>query len=175
MRMLLDLGAVDETAVFDALISVLSSKVASPLAVQSALYRHSKRGRHGVTALRTALERWMDEELPPDSMLEALMAEFITTQGLPPVTFHALVEGFEVDFLIRDTRIVLEADGWSTHGLHRDQFEFDRIRDAVLSASGYVVIHFTWRQLRNEPAAVAGRIRKVIEQWYPEVLARATE
>jgi very-short-patch-repair endonuclease len=174
LRMLLDLGAVAEDAVFDALISVMSSKVVSPAAVRSAILRHSKKGRHGITALRSAFERWADEELPPDSMLEALVVEFLRAHRLPPVRFHANVEGFEVDFLFVDTSVVLEADGWSTHGLQRDQFEFDRERDQILTMAGYTVIHFTWHQLRSKPVPLAGRIRATLEQRAPHVIARAT-
>jgi len=174
LRMLLDLGAVDEGAVYDALISVLSSKVVSPPAVRNALMRHSQKGRHGITALRTAFERWADDELPPDSKLEALVAVFVVEHRLPPVRFHAAVEGFEVDFQFIGTPVLLEADGWATHGLDRDQFEFDRVRDAILTAAGYSVIHFTWAHLRDRPSELATRIRKVLERRAPEVLAGTT-
>jgi len=172
--MLLDLGAVDERGVYDALISVLSSKVVSPSAVKSAILRHSKRGRHGITALRSAFERWADEELPPDSMLEALVVEFLRAQQLPPVQFHARVEGFEVDFLFVDSTVILEADGWTTHGLQRDQFEFDRERDQILTMAGYTVIHFTWQQLRSTPIALASRIRTTLRRRASHLVAFAS-
>ena len=171
MRMLLDLGAVDEAAVYDAFISVLSSKVVSPAAVRSAIARHAKKGRHGVVALRSAYERWADEELPPDSELEGLVADFLSTHRLPPTTFHAIVEGFEVDFLFAGTTVILESDGWSTHGLLRDQFEFDRDRDQILIAAGYSVIHFTKRQLVADPVNLAERIRATLRRLAPHVVA----
>jgi very-short-patch-repair endonuclease len=162
MRMLLDLGAVDPDSVYDAMVAVMAAKAASPAAIRSALVRHAKQGRHGVTALRQALEQWLGEELPPDSELEVVMAKFVVEHRLPAVAFHARVEGFEVDFLVEGTRVVLECDGWGTHGLDRDQFEFDRIRDAVLVAAGFTVVHVTWRQLQQTPLAVADRIRRVL-------------
>jgi very-short-patch-repair endonuclease len=166
MRMLLDLGAVDPPAVFDAMIAVMSAKFVSPTAIRAALQRHARRGRHGTVALRTALERWADEELPPDSDLEAAMVTLAAAHGLPPVQFHAIVEGFEVDFLVVDTKVIIECDGWATHGLDRDQFEFDRVRDAVLTAAGYLMVHTTWRQITSTPHAAAARIRAVVEQWH---------
>lgn len=169
MRMLLDLGAVDPDAVYDALIEILSSKVASPASVRRTMIRHAKRGRHGVTPLRNALERWLGDELPPDSALEAKMAELIARHRLPPVTFHAIVMGYEVDFLVEGTNIVLECDGWATHGLDRDQFEFDRARNGELTAAGYVVIHFTWRMLTTDSEAVAARIVDNVRRWAPHV------
>jgi very-short-patch-repair endonuclease len=172
MRMLLDLGAVDEAGVYPALITVLSSKVASPKAIRGALARHARKGRHGVTALRNAIEQWLSEELPPDSELEALMAALVARHHLPPVAFHAVVEGFEVDFLVVGTPVIIECDGWASHGLDRDQFEYDRIRNTELTAAGYVFAHVTWRQLQADPAAAAARIVAVIRRWSPDALAR---
>lgn len=174
MRMLLDLGAVDEPSVYDALIAVMSAKVASPAAIRSALVRHARQGRHGVTALRSALERWIDEELPPDSELEDRMAALVREQRLPRVVFHPVVQGYEVDFIIAGTRIIIECDGWKTHGLDRDQFEFDRIRNVDLTAAGYVIVHITWRRLRAQPEKVAEQLWRVLREWAPEAIAAAS-
>ncbi|MDO8390467.1 MAG: type IV toxin-antitoxin system AbiEi family antitoxin domain-containing protein [Actinomycetota bacterium] len=177
MRMLLDLGAVDPGAVADAMIQVMTAKVASPAAIRSALYRHARQGRTGITALRVALQEWLDDELPPDSELERVMARVLRQYRLPPVTFHARAAGFEVDFLVTGSTIVIECDGWGSHGLNRNQFEFDRLRDADLTAAGYTVVHVTWAQLRDDPAAAALRLRRVIQRWAPQLLAttNATE
>lgn len=165
MRMLLDLGALDEGAVHAAMITVMSSKVASPAAIRAALQRHARSGRSGITPLRMALEAWIGEDLPPDSLLEARMAALITTYGLPPVEFHAIVATYEVDFLVIGTLVILECDGWGAHGLDRDQFEFDRIRNGELLAAGYMTTHFTWRMLTRDPDQVADRIRRVLTRW----------
>jgi very-short-patch-repair endonuclease len=164
-RMLLDLGAVDERAVDEAMIAILVSKVVSPKGIREALTRHSISGRSGVTPLRLALSRWLGDELPPDSLLESRMSTLILDHKLPPVQFHAIVGGYEVDFLIVGTRVVLECDGWGSHGLDRDQFEFDRARDADLLAQGFIPVHFTWRALTSSPQEVAERIRRALAQW----------
>ena len=164
-RMLVDLGAVDEGSVDAAMIAILVSKVVSPVGIRAALARHSIRGRSGITPLRLALDRWVGDELPPDSLLESRMSTLIADYDLPPVQFHAVVGGYEVDFLVIGTRIVLECDGWGTHGLDRDQFEFDRLRDADLTADGYITVHFTWRALTTSPQKVADRIRGVLARW----------
>jgi very-short-patch-repair endonuclease len=170
LRMLLDLGAVDPDAVPTAMVSLMVAKVASPAAIRSTLSRHAERGRHGITALRRALEEWLDDELPPDSQLEATMARAITRHRLPAMQFHAMVCGFEVDFLVIGTNVVIECDGWASHGLQRDQFEFDRIRGNKLAAAGFVVLHITWRRLRNESAAVAEEILDVVRREAPQAL-----
>lgn len=174
MRMLLDLGAVDEGAVGDALQQVVASRVVSPKAVYAFLIRHAKQGRHGVTALRTALEDLLIDGRPSDTELEQRMAVLLREHGLPRAEFHAVVEGFEVDFHIVGSRLIIECDGWATHGLDRDQFEFDRYRTGELVAGGYVVIGCTWRQVVDQPEKVARRIRRAIETWAPELLAHAT-
>ncbi len=165
LRMLLDLGAVDPGAVEGAMIDLLSARVVSPAALRSTLYRHARKGRNGVTAYRQAIESWMNDELPPDSMLEAEMNRVIRRHRLPPMQFHAIVIGFEVDFLVVGTNIVLECDRWAEHGLNRDQFEFDRMRNGELVAAGYVIVPFTWRMLTKESATVADRVRRAVDHW----------
>ncbi|MGB8858355.1 MAG: DUF559 domain-containing protein, partial [Ilumatobacteraceae bacterium] len=174
MRMLLNLGAVDPGAVEAAMIAVMSSRVASPAAIRAVLFRHAKRGRHGVTALRTALESWLDDELPPDSELEAAMNRLVVDHRLPPVQFHAIVVGFEVDFLVTGSNVVIECDGWGSHGLNRDQFEFDRIRNSEVVAAGFAIVHVTWKQLHTDPRAAAERIRNVVTRWAPHLFERAS-
>ena len=171
LRMLLDLGAVDPYGVPAAVDRVVRSRLASPTTIWRYLERHRKPGRSGVRALRAALEPWHIDGHDADSALESLMAATVTRFRLPPMEFHAIVEGFEVDFLVVGTSIVIECDGHESHGLDRDQFEFDRIRDAVLSAAGYVVVHVTWRQLERQPSAAARRIADVIRRWAPHLPA----
>jgi very-short-patch-repair endonuclease len=105
-----------------------------------------------------------------DSDLEALMAEILDTFGLPKAEFHALVGGFEVDFWITDSNVVIECDGWSAHGLDHDQFEFDKVRDADLLAKGVITQRVTWRQMVRSPRSVARRIEATLAEWSPHVL-----
>lgn len=170
MRMLLDLGAVDAAAVLPAMEALLSTRVVSVKAVYSFLVRHAKRGRHGVSALRVALEELMITDRPSDSDLERVFARLLADHGLPPAEFHAVVEGFEVDFLITGTRIIIECEGWVSHGLDREQFEFDRMRAAVLAAAGYVIVPVTWRAANDTPATVAKRLGDVVRRWAPELI-----
>lgn len=174
MRMLIDLGAVDPGAVEAAMIAVMSSKAASPTAIRAALERHARQGRHGISALRVALESCLDDELPPDSVLEAAMSTLVTAHRLPAMQFHAVVIGYEVDFLVAGSNIIIECDGWSTHGLDRNQFEFDRVRNGDLTAAGHHLLQLTWHRLRYEPRQAADQIRSVIRRWAPQLLATAS-
>ena len=90
--------------------------------------------------------------------------------ALPPAEFHPVIAGYEVDFRIIDSPIVLECDGWSTHGLDKIQFDKDRVRDAELSALGYVVLRFTYRAIVKRPGKEAERIRRNLVRWAPHLL-----
>ncbi|HEX4983296.1 MAG TPA: DUF559 domain-containing protein, partial [Ilumatobacteraceae bacterium] len=119
----------------------------------------------GTTALRRALRDWPLQGRPADSELEIRMAKLLAEHDLPPATFHARLAGFEVDFLVDGTPVVLECDGWDHHGRTREQFERDRERDLILGAAGYVVFHFTWRQVTRRAPWTAERIRQLVERW----------
>jgi hypothetical protein len=173
LRTLVDLGAVDPSGVDAALLRFVVGGFVTPRAVRAALVRHSQHGRHGVVALREALDRWSLDDKPADSDLESLMGEILVTFGLPPAEFHATVCGYEVDFLIIGTNVVVECDGWTIHGADHDQFEFDRVRDAELLANGFITLRVTWRQMVRSPRAVARRIDQTLAQWSPDVLTTA--
>jgi very-short-patch-repair endonuclease len=170
LRTLVDLGAVDPGGVEAVLVRFVMDGFVTPRAVRAALIRHSQHGRHGIVALREALDRWSIGEKPVDSDLEMLMGDILLTFELPSAEFHAIVGGHEVDFWIVGSRVVIECDGWSSHGVDRDQFEYDRIRDADLLAKGFITLRVTWRQMTRSPRAVARRIESTLLQWSPEVL-----
>ncbi|MEP7202508.1 MAG: hypothetical protein ABI894_07865 [Ilumatobacteraceae bacterium] len=170
LRTLVDLGAVDASGVDAALLRFVVDGYVTPRAVRAALVRHSQHGRHGVVALRQALDRWSLDDKPADSDLEALMGDLLTTFGLPRAEFHAIVHGYEVDFWIVGSNVVIECDGWTAHGADHAQFEFDRIRDADLLAKGVITQRVTWRQMVRTPRAVAARIEATLAEWSPEVL-----
>jgi len=170
LRTLCDLGALDPAAVPGAVGHVVAANLASPAALEAAIRRHSRRGRPGVPALRDALADWVLDGKPVDSVLEPAMRRLLADHDLPPAEFHPVIGGYEVDFRILDSPIVLECDGWTTHGLQRDQFELDRVRDAELGALGFVVLRFTYRAIVRRPRREAERIRRNVLRWAPHLL-----
>jgi very-short-patch-repair endonuclease len=66
---------------------------------------------------------------------------------------NVLIEGFEVDAVWRDARLIVELDGYETHGT-RAAFEKDRDRDRRLTAKGWRTARVTYRDLA-EPADLA--------------------
>lgn len=80
---------------------------------------------------------------------------------LPQPEVNVRVGAYEVDFLWRDERLVVEVDGFAFHSSQRD-FERDRRRDAELAARGLTVIRVTWRQIVDEPEAMLVRIARAL-------------
>ena len=141
---------------------VVAGGLASPRALRTAIDVHARRGRHGVPAFRAALDDWVLDGKPVDSILEPMMMRVLKRFGLPPAQFHAIVAGYEVDFHFPGTPLVLECDGWESHGRNRDQFEFDRVRNSVVTAAGFIVggavrrLRGAWRSGRRRGGRCRG-------------------
>ena len=162
LRTLLDLGAVAPDEVHPLLGHALATRMVNLDAVETALLQHARPGRSGVTALRHALDDWAIDAKPADSVLEIAFRRLVTRFDLPAVEFHPVVEGWEVDFRFVRTRVLVECDGWATHGLQREQFERDRRRDADLTAAGWVVSRHSYRAITRDAATTAQRLQNLI-------------
>jgi very-short-patch-repair endonuclease len=171
LRTLLDLGAVDPHGVHTAVGHAMTTGLASLPAIDAAAAEHAKQGRAGTVSLRDAISDWSIDDKPADSVLESVMARLIHRYSLPPVEFHPLVQGREVDFRVIDTPVILECDGWTYHGLDRNNFERDHDRDVDLIAAGWIVVRFTYRAIVTRPTATANRIRAAIDRWTPATAA----
>ncbi len=167
LRTLVDLGAVAPELVHGALGHVLSARAVSLSAVAHVLVDHGRPGRAGVGPLRRAFDDWAIDGKPAASVLETAFRRLVERYDLPPFDFHAVLEGWEVDFVLRGTNVIIECDGWTTHGLDRRQFERDRRRDDDLAAAGWTVRRFTYRAIVGQPADTARRIRRAVEHSRP--------
>ena len=165
LRTLCDLGAVDRPSVQGALGHALATKMVSLPAMEAALAVHARKGRVGVVALRDAIDAWSIDSRPADSVLEPAMRRLIQRHALPAVEFHPRVAGWEVDFRFVGTPVIVECDGWAYHGLRRDQFERDRVRDAELISLGWIILRFSYRSITGQGPVVARRIRTALDTW----------
>jgi very-short-patch-repair endonuclease len=100
---------------------------------------------------------------PTKSRLERTMIRLCRRYRLPLPEVNVYVGPHEVDFLWRSHRLIVETDGWETHG-DRGSFERDRVRDAELKLIGYDVIRFTYRQVLDRPERVARTLRALLAQ-----------
>jgi hypothetical protein len=118
-------------------------------------------GRHGLRPLRAALEEMNDEPPQTRSDFELDFVRFCADHGLPRPGINVKVEGFEVDALWRERKLIVELD---SYGFHRSRraFESDRERDAALQLADYRVVRITWRRFTRHGAEVAGTIRTLL-------------
>ncbi len=117
--------------------------------------------RPGMAAVRALLAR--GEPAFTRSEAERRFLELMREAELRAPATNVVLRGYEVDFLWRAERLVVEIDGFA---FHRSEaaFERDRQRDAVLAAAGYRVLRVTWRQLTRQRAAVLARVAQALVQ-----------
>ena len=106
-------------------------------------------GRRGRKPLNEVLT---DAVIEPRSRseLESDFLQFCQDRNIPRPIVNTLVEGFEVDMAWPDQRLVIELDGYDTHGTRR-AFEADRRKDATLQLARQRTIRVTHRWLTREP------------------------
>jgi Protein of unknown function (DUF559) len=118
-------------------------------------------GRRGVKTVRMLMATFDPLVLDARSDLELDFLAFARGSGLPAPRVNVLVEGFLVDAVWAEAKLVIEVDSWEYHR-DRSAFESDRARDRKLQLAGYRVIRITHRMLSKEPAAVANAIRSLL-------------
>jgi very-short-patch-repair endonuclease len=91
------------------------------------------------------------------SEAEERMLALIRRAELPIPELNVRIGRYEVDFLWREQKLVVEVDGFRFHS-SRSAFERDRLRDAELAAQGFHVLRVTWRQIVDTPEALVARI-----------------
>jgi len=114
----------------------------------------------GAGALRALLDRATDPALT-HSEAERLLLRLVRRSAVPHPAVNARIGQFEVDFLWREQRLIVEVDGFAFHSGHT-AFQRDRRRGAELTAVGFSVMLVTWRQLVEEPDDVVRRIRAAL-------------
>jgi uncharacterized protein DUF559 len=92
------------------------------------------------------------------SDLETLFLGICAQHQFPTPEVNVKLGDWEVDFLWRSHRLVVETDYWTYHR-GSVAFEDDHARDLDLRAAGYTVLRFTDRQLEEEPQRVVAVLR----------------
>jgi very-short-patch-repair endonuclease len=157
-RTLMDLAATARPRTLErAFADALDRGLTTAADVQGLLDRHP--GRPGTRGLRVILASGTPHLTRPEA--EERFLRLIRRAGIErPETNHR-VAGYEVDFFWPDARVIVEIDGAPYH-TSPGAFERDRRRDSILAARGYQVVRITWRQLVDEPLAVAVRVARVL-------------
>jgi very-short-patch-repair endonuclease len=108
--------------------------------------------RPGAGIVRAYLAREAGPQIT-ESEAERRFLTLVRNAGLPSPRTQQRIEGFRVDAVWPERRLIVELDGLKGHG-HRSAFERDRRRDAILTAKSWRVIHLTWPQLDGQPLYV---------------------
>ena len=117
-------------------------------------------GRRGCRRLAALLDSW-DEPAMTRSEAEELFLSLVRAAELPTPEVNTDWESRERDFRWPQARLIVEIDGWASHG-QRPAFEGDRRRDAQALALGSSTMRITWRQLKYEPLATMVSLAQAI-------------
>jgi len=100
------------------------------------------------------------------SDLETAFLALWCRHHIPTPEVNAKLGRWEVDFLWRTHKVVVEADSWTYHR-GSVAFEDDHARDLDLRAAGYTVLRFTDRQLEEEPERVVADVARALSKEVP--------
>jgi very-short-patch-repair endonuclease len=92
------------------------------------------------------------------SDLESAFLALFADHRIPTPEVNPKIGRYEVDFLWRNEKLIVEADTWTYHR-GSISFEDDHARDLYLRQRGYAIHRFTDRQLESEPERIVADIR----------------
>lgn len=165
-RTLLDLGAVAPALVPAALERCLYKRLVTTAGVWRLMAELGTPGRRGLRPLRRALERRALGDRRPESLLEPMLAAIAVAAGVQfEYQFPVVVEGhrYRLDFAAPQLLLACEADGLEVHGT-REAFDRDLERQNRLVRQGWMLMRYTYTQLRNRRRAVQAEILEATRQ-----------
>jgi very-short-patch-repair endonuclease len=158
-RTLIDLAGASDTATTErALNEARVQKLVTDDQIEAALDRCPLRS--GVGTIRAIMNSEPNAGFTRQEA-ERRLRTIIRDARLPSPVYNVNVCGYEVDAFWTTARLVLEVDGFATHG-HPAAFERDRRKDQDLVAAGYQVLRTTWRQITGEPLVLVARIAQAL-------------
>jgi hypothetical protein len=130
-------------------------------------YRYARRGRPGITRVRSVMEGYGPGFVVPESELEQRTIDLIEFAGLDQPERQVVLSFWEslvgrVDFAYVAERVIIEVDGRLFHG--PDVFESDRERDNAAGLAGWHVLRFTWTMVTERPEYVIATITAALRQ-----------
>jgi len=129
-----------------------------PIPLQGALDRGTH--RRGWTTARVAVRESVTN---PHSEAERLTHRALLGAGISDwrANVELVIAGrkFRPDLVFDDVKLIVEIDGFAYH-CDRGAFERDRSRQNILTAAGWTVLRFTWRQVYENPAGVVAQIEE---------------
>lgn len=163
-RTALDVAGLGERRLVEhALHEIQVKEITDAVSFDELTRRHSR--KRGARLLRQVRASKAPVGIPRNRFERRFLA-FVDEYGLPRPAMNAPLalrgRTFEIDALWRPQQLATELDGREVHDTD-DGFESDRERDRILLAEGWRTTRITWRQLRDEPAAIASDLRSMLE------------
>src|SRR3954470_1835955 len=135
-------------------------RLTSPTSLDALVARYP--GRRGTRAISELLARHRAIGAAiPTSVLERRLLTVLDANGLPRPHINRRSDNGELDATWHEQRLIVECDGFATHGT-REAFERDRAKDRALQVAGWRVVRLTWRQLTDDPETVAAHLRALL-------------
>jgi very-short-patch-repair endonuclease/predicted transcriptional regulator of viral defense system len=166
-RTLLDLAAVlTEHQLTRAAERAEALRLTSPTSLEALVERYPR--RPGTPAVKRLIEGRRIRPTTTRSDLERRFLTLLDAESLPRPLVNAEIHlnettKLEPDFTWRSHRLIVELDGYETHGT-REGFERDRARDRALQSAGWRVLRITWRQLHADPATIAAELHALLSR-----------
>jgi hypothetical protein len=120
-----------------------------------------RRGCKGVGRLRRIALEVDPEALETKSVPEIDLLALYRQADMPTPSVNVLAEGYLVDFLWVEQKVIVETDSWRHHG-DPLAFEKDHQRDVDLIAAGYDVHRTTYKMLESNPGPFLQNVRRAL-------------
>ncbi|HLJ04591.1 MAG TPA: DUF559 domain-containing protein [Solirubrobacteraceae bacterium] len=142
--------------------------VLSQAAYHGSLDPHDLRGRcgrgiRGSAKLRAALARHLPQLALTRSWLERRMLFLCERHGIPIPECNVHIEGFLVDAVWREQKVIVEVDGKDGHA-GWERMKADHHRDLIHRAAGYTTLRYVSDQFAHEDELVATDILKALSR-----------
>jgi hypothetical protein len=130
--------------------------------------RYAGCGRPTTVVVRRLIAEMSGRRNLGRSALEAAYLEVVEGTELADPDEQVPVPGWQnqpsrADFAYTAARVIVEVDGRRWHG-DAEQFEVDRRRDNAAQVAGWIVLRFTWEQVKHRPAYVLETVRAAIRR-----------
>jgi hypothetical protein len=146
------------------LFSARKKKLVTWTALEECLEQHARKGRRRVTGLRADLDLYRRTGCPETSFEDAIR-QLLVDAGLPdPELQHWVVTPggrYRLAVAYPEFRVGIEGKSKKEH-FTDEAFEYDPVRDTELGIAGWIIIHVTWAQLHDDPAAVVRRVQRAL-------------
>ncbi len=121
----------------------------------------SCRGRRGGSRFRQMAKSRNPDIKRARSILEGIFLRLAGKLETPEVNVRVL--GKEMDFVWRQSGVIVECDGWAFHR-GQEAFEEDALENIRLRSAGWTVLRLTWRMVVERPDEIERMVRSVLAE-----------